>query len=191
MASNTKIKLLLGLVVILVIAFLLNGLLSFDNARDCDDLLKFVIVDPLGIKPDIPPGVFPPARVPEWHSEETPPPDDKDHFRGQPPGTISPDGIGNEPMKQAWSKVYIVCKGDNLADISKMFYGPKEGNRRAKVKRVFEANSKSLESPDKIYPGQKLVIPPLWASASDKNSIESIFPDSIFEMVESIGKRHL
>jgi len=90
-----------------------------------------------------------------------------------------------------WPKVHIVCKGDNLADIAKKFYGPKEGNRMANVKKIFEANSKLLESPNKIYPGQKLIIPPLWASALDKNSMEGIFPDSMFEEVESIGKRHL
>ncbi|MFC1795325.1 LysM peptidoglycan-binding domain-containing protein [Planctomycetota bacterium] len=89
------------------------------------------------------------------------------------------------------AKVHIVCKGDNLADIAKKFYGPKEGNRRTNIKRIFEANSKSLKSPDKIYPGQKLIIPELWPPASDKNSIERIFPDSMFEEVESIGRRHL
>jgi hypothetical protein len=78
-----------------------------------------------------------------------------------------------------------------LADIAKKFYGPEEGNRRATVQRIFLANNKSLESPDKIYPGQKLIIPSLRALVKDKNGIEDIFPDSMFEEVESIGRRHL
>ncbi len=67
MASNAKIGLLLGLVVIFVIVFVINGLSGFD------DLPPIVVFDPLGIKPDMPPGVFPPRRVPEQHPEETPP----------------------------------------------------------------------------------------------------------------------
>ena len=201
MASNAKIGLLLGLVVIFVIVFVINGLSGFGDST------PIVVVDPPDIIPDIPPGDFPPRHVPERHPEETSPPEDKEHFRGQPPvhrtpygGNTSPDETDNntEPVKQTWPKIHVVCKGDNLADIAKKFYGPKEGNRRANVKRIFEANSKALESPDKICPGQKLIIPSLWASASDnpqdtlrRNSVENIFPDSMFEVVDSIGRRHL
>jgi LysM repeat protein len=193
MASNAKIGLLIGLAVIFVIVFVINGLSGFGNARDDNDQSTIVVMDPTGIKPDINPEDFPPRRVPERHPEETPPPDDKDRLQGQQPGTTSPDETDNhaEPVNQAWPKVHIVSKGDNLAGIAKKFYGPKEGNRRANIKMIFEANNKSLKSPDKIYPGQKLIIPSLWASASGKNSIESIFPDSMFEQVESIGRRHL
>ena len=125
--------------------------------------------------------------------EETPRPDDKERFQVTLPETTSPDETENqtEPVKQVWPKVYIVCKGDNLADIAKKFYGPKEGNRKASVKRIFQANNESLKSPDKIYPGQKLIIPSLRALVQDKNGIESIFPESMFEKVESIGRRHL
>lgn len=192
MASNAKIGLLFGLVIIFVFAFILNGLSGFGNAREGDSP-PIVVVDPPDTKPDIPPKVFPPRRVPKRHPEESSPPEDKDRFRGQPPGTTSPDKTDNytEPVNQTWPKVHIVCEGDNLADIAKKFYGPKEGNRRANIKRIFEANHKMLESPDKIYPGQKLFIPPLWASTQDKSSIESIFPESMFEEVDSIGRRHL
>jgi hypothetical protein len=193
MASNAKIGLLLGLVVIFVIVFVINGLSGFNGARDGDDLSPIVVIDPTGIKPNIRPEAFTPERVPERRPKENPLPEDKDRFRGQPPGSISPDETDNytDPVRQAWPKVHIVNKGDNLADIAKKFYGLKEGNRRANINRIFEANSKAIESPDKIYPGQKLIIPPLWASNPGKNSIENIFPDSMFEEVDSIGRRHL
>ena len=193
MASNAKSGLLIGLIVIFVIVFVINGLSDFDNARDGDDSSTIVVMDPTGIKPDITPEVFPPRRVPVRHPEETPPPDDKERFQDQSPGTTSPDETDyhTEPVKQAWPKVYIVCKGDNLAEIAKKFYGPNEGDRRVNIKRIFAANNKSLESPDKIYPGQKLIIPSLWASASNKKINQSIFPESMFEEVESIGRRHL
>lgn len=193
MASNAKIGLLLGLVVIFLIVFVINGLSGFDNARDGDNPPPIVIKDPPGIKPDIMLEAFQPRPVRDRRTKETPPPDDKERFEGQPSRTTTPDETDNhtEPVKQIWPKVYIVCQGDNLADIAKKFYGPEEGNRRANVERIFQANNKSLESPDKIYPGQKLIIPSLRALVRDKNGIESIFPESMFEEVESIGRRHL
>jgi LysM repeat protein len=187
MASNAKIGLLLGLVIIFGFAFVINGLSGFDDSP------PIVVKDPIGIKPVIQPEDFPSRRVPERHPKKTPSTEAKESFRDQSPETTSPDETDNytEPARQAWPKVHIVRKGENLADIAKKFYGPKEGNRRANVKRIFEANSKAIESPDKIYPGQKLIIPQLWASAPDKNSIESIFPEPMFEVVDSIGRRHL
>jgi LysM repeat protein len=193
MASNAKIGLLLALIVIFVIVFVINGLSGFDNARNDDKLPPIVLNDPTGIKPDIKPEDLPPRQVPERRPEKSQPPIHKESIQEQPSESTSPDETKNhaEPVKPAWPKTYIICKGDNLADIAKKFYGPEEGNRRVNVQRIFEANSKSLESADKIYPGQKLIIPSLRALVRDKNGMESIFPESIFEKVESIGRRHL
>ena len=91
MASNAKIGLLIGLAVIFVIVFVINGLSGFGNARDDNDQSTIVVMDPTGIKPDINPEDFPPRRVPERHPEETPPPDDKERFQDTPPRTTSPD----------------------------------------------------------------------------------------------------
>ncbi|MHC4425872.1 MAG: LysM peptidoglycan-binding domain-containing protein [Planctomycetota bacterium] len=92
-----------------------------------------------------------------------------------------------EPAKPTLPKVYVVCEDDNLALIAAKFYGPEEGSKRANIMRVFAANGKVLKSPDEIYVGQKLVIPPLKTSEPP----ESAFPRSIFEKVKSIGKKHL
>ena len=52
-------------------------------------------------------------------------------------------------------KTYVVVSGDSLSKIAKREYGnAKEWNR------IFEANRDILKDPDKIYPGQKLKIPP-------------------------------
>jgi nucleoid-associated protein YgaU len=53
------------------------------------------------------------------------------------------------------AQYYTVVKGDNLSKISKQFYG--DPNKYA---RIFEANKPMLKSPDLIYPGQMLRIPP-------------------------------
>jgi nucleoid-associated protein YgaU len=50
---------------------------------------------------------------------------------------------------------YEVKKGDSLSKIAKQHYGS-----AADWKRIFEANTDILKDPDKIYPGQKLKIPP-------------------------------
>lgn len=51
--------------------------------------------------------------------------------------------------------VYEVKAGDSLSKIAKNFYG--SGNA---WKKIFDANSDILKDPNKIYPGQKLKIPP-------------------------------
>jgi len=50
---------------------------------------------------------------------------------------------------------YTVVAGDTLSKISKQHYG--DPNQYMKI---FEANKPMLTHPDKIYPGQKLRIPP-------------------------------
>jgi len=57
--------------------------------------------------------------------------------------------------------------------------------------RIFRNNSKLPASPHENSFGQSLVIPKLIASELDKVNILGIFPSSIFEKVESIGKRHI
>jgi nucleoid-associated protein YgaU len=53
------------------------------------------------------------------------------------------------------TKVYVVVPGDSLSKIAKREYG--DGNL---WKRIFDANTDLLKDPDKIFPGQKLKIPP-------------------------------
>ena len=53
---------------------------------------------------------------------------------------------------------YTVKAGDNLWKIAEAQYGKGQG---AKNNIIFEANKPMLTSPDKIYPGQVLRIPPL------------------------------
>ena len=97
--------------------------------------------------------------------------------------TIEP----SKPPKPLKPKTYVVTSGDSLglSSIAKKFYGPIEGNKRANVAKIFEANKNILKSPDDIYVGQKLVIPPL----QKKPEAKSLLPESLFEQVEAIGKR--
>ena len=63
-----------------------------------------------------------------------------------------PEPVVVEPEKQ----FYTVVKGDYLSKISKRVYGD-----AMKYNIIFEANKPMLTDPNKIYPGQVLVIPAL------------------------------
>ena len=52
------------------------------------------------------------------------------------------------------ARTYTVQPGDSLSKISQQFYG--DANQYA---RIFEANRDQLNNPNKIQPGQRLVIP--------------------------------
>lgn len=208
MASEAKIGLLLGLVIIFVVAFVINGLPHFGINDSSDDLANVLDSNPPGIRPGIPQGILGSGRTSAPTPDETQPgPEDNERFRDSLPGAISASEVAKqlepdategsseimqpERARSAWPKIHIVRKGDNLGDIAKIHYGSKEGNRRANVLRIFKSNQNVLESPDKIFPGQKLIIPSPWASGASRKTIEQIFPASMFEQVESIGRTHL
>lgn len=54
----------------------------------------------------------------------------------------------------AESRYYTVKSGDTLSAIAKAMYGT-----ASDYQRIFEANKPMLTHPDKIYPGQVLIIP--------------------------------
>ncbi len=113
-----------------------------------------------------------------------------------------------EPAKSApvavtipGSKTYVVVAGDTLPAIAKRFYGPEEGNRLANIERIYQANVTQLPSPAQIKVGQKIVIPPplpplpkpatttATAPAPNPNKPSDMLPKTLFEKVESLGKR--
>jgi nucleoid-associated protein YgaU len=53
------------------------------------------------------------------------------------------------------TRIYEVKSGDSLSKIAKAEYGD-----ASEWNRIFEANKDILKDPNKIYPGQKLKIPP-------------------------------
>ncbi len=52
------------------------------------------------------------------------------------------------------SRIHVVVKGETLSRIARHFYGDS-----GLYRKIFEANTNQLDDPDKIKPGQKLVIP--------------------------------
>jgi nucleoid-associated protein YgaU len=201
MTSEAKIGLLLGLVVIFIIAFVVNGLPGFKKGdqppaegmelmagrqqenpalggaqRDVLNQQNMQPVNPAGSDPRTsmplgptpgtnlvsntgagqiqpPPGVAtynPPSNVP------IPGPVNSGTSNLTPPTTNVPPSV-----QTAGPKTYTVQSGDSLASIAIKFYGPKEGNRKVNIDKIFSANKSTLRSANEIFVGQKLVIPPL------------------------------
>lgn len=75
-----------------------------------------------------------------------------------PEPAAAPESSAAAPASQAAveSTFYTVQSGDTLGKIAQEHYGS-----AGKYTVIFEANQPMLSDPDKIYPGQKLRIPPL------------------------------
>ncbi|MFZ0035744.1 MAG: LysM peptidoglycan-binding domain-containing protein [Sedimentisphaerales bacterium] len=218
MASDAKVGLLLGLVFIFIIALVINGLPSFHESgnnnelttnkvglqnnppaiaakerREVINLKEAIVKEPLKVEPtsaasqDIQPAAASPENAPVV--EET--------AAMQAIVAAAQDVAGKdeshktESNEAVSSKTYVVGEGDSLASIARKFYGSKEGGKKINVTRIFEANRNVLKSPNAIYVGQKLVIPPPLASVPDKGKIANVFSGTDFTKVESIGNRHL
>jgi nucleoid-associated protein YgaU len=66
----------------------------------------------------------------------------------------SSSGAGIDAAGMSQKEYYVVQKGDTLQKISQKFFGTTQ-----KWKKIYNANKSVLKSPDRIRPGQKLVIP--------------------------------
>jgi nucleoid-associated protein YgaU len=84
-------------------------------------------------------------------------------------------------------KTYTVHEGDTLATVAKKCYGTETGNKKATIDALYNANRKSLKSPDDLDVGQKLIIPAL--SISDKNQADSVTASKAFRKVDSVGQK--
>ncbi|RKY24174.1 MAG: hypothetical protein DRP62_04340 [Planctomycetota bacterium] len=220
MTSDAKIGLLLGLAFIFIIAFILNGLPNFSKNENNNELTTNAISsqnNPPGIgagQRKISREIVNQIRLAK--KVQIPQMTDRQEIRFKAPLPESPSSVVKEAVKvgafstaqpfqlakkkelcepesnkSTLPRVYTVCEGDNLAVIAKKFYGPDNGNKRINITRLFEHNRKLLKSPDEIYQGQKLIIPPLSDLAENNNRSSIILASPAFERVESIGKRHL
>jgi nucleoid-associated protein YgaU len=72
------------------------------------------------------------------------------------PAAAEETSPGESPAPEQSGRSYTVESGDTLWKIAEEMYG-----NGTKYMVIFEANKDLLENPDRIFPGQKLVIPDL------------------------------
>ncbi len=190
MTADAKVGLLLGLVFIVMIAFLINGLPGFLKSAPTELVSNGMVQNPQENvlisekgKPivDI---LHPPAK-PEREMDSSdvritiPLDNEVSPERKSPDSTIqklSPPTTPSDkpgereaiqpvdavlPQPAAAPRTYVVQDGDSLAKISLAIYGPDLGKKLATVNAIYEANKNQLESPHKVPIGMKLIIPDL------------------------------
>ena len=180
MTADAKVGLLLGLVFIVMIAFLINGLPGFLQTASAEDVLDTAIKMPPTQELVIDQRIVKTARglqEREVPLRKTAPPQEVVVF-GDPSEstsvvTVQPQPqvviqIPDIPVQTTISqpiitkpRVHVVQSGENLAVIAQKYYGKEEGNRRAVVHKLYEWNALVLDSQDKVCVGDKLTIPSL------------------------------
>ncbi len=194
MTADAKIGLLLGLVFIVIIAFLINGLPNFFKSEENNEQLAFdVPTQPVtqnvrissvfnNNNPSHANGLLR-SSTPSMEVESTaiPPiaPDDK------------PD-VGAETVTLvSKGRTYTVKSGDSLTAIAKKHYGAEIGNRMAVIKEIAKANGLELE--DIIGIGDVLKMPSL-SNGNEKPKKDSATPATVIarnvKKVTDIFKRN-
>ncbi|MBL7214574.1 MAG: LysM peptidoglycan-binding domain-containing protein [Phycisphaerae bacterium] len=183
MTADAKVGLLLGLIFIVVIAFLINGLPNFLRTASAEESFNTQIEIPTA--PDL--VIDNPVVQTAQHLQNdvplrwTTPPDQIVVLDDLSPSSngveqrISPEqiapvsvqvpNISVEPETVqdtiAEPRYHVIQSGENLPVIAKKYYGAEDGNRRIVIQKLYEANHDVLDSPDKICVNDKLIIPPL------------------------------
>lgn len=65
-----------------------------------------------------------------------------------------PSGAGGQPKSSGAAREYTIQPGDSLSKIAKKHYGNAD-----EWQKIYQANKEKIKNPDKIFPGQKIVIP--------------------------------
>jgi len=175
MTTDAKMGLLLSFVFIIIIAFLLKGLPDFFESASAQQGLTTNVdgfesgeID-LSSKAEAVVKTINTMQTTQQPARNYKPVQSQTQvrFRRELPGKMvavnntydreqtAPETLNEHPRS------YIVQPGDNLAVIAVKAYGAALGNKRAVVNRIYEANRKILDSPDRLTVGQKLTIPSL------------------------------
>ena len=198
MNSDAKIGLLLGLVFIVIISFIINGLPNLFKGDDQSELAVAALID----VPDYT-GISDPAEEAVQTirlmdnvvapRQVLPPSDKNEAIRFEQefnPGRNSVVAEDLTERRQTFSKktterIYEVKAGDNLAVIAKKFYGDEHGNRHIVIEKLYAFNRKTLKSADQLMVGDKLKIPPL--ALLYGRGQENIESSGLFERVKTVA----
>lgn len=190
MTADAKIGLLLGLVFIVIIAFLINGLPNFFKPDDNKEVIVYDVAVPERT---------PNVRIPIQLNQSTLASRDVPLRVSEPPmreeSTPVPDVAADipektptePPVKKAESRVYVVKSDDTLGGIAKKVYGAELGNKNATIEAIAKANK--LDSKNMIYVGDELVMPSLSPETATVAKAPATGAKKIFKNIaDGIGK---
>jgi len=174
MTSDAKVGLLLGLVFIVIIAFLINGLPNLLKGDSTDDLITNSVSEPNNNYVNLREHAGQAVRIVNGYNDdrrfntsgeidnEIKPPAPIEVMTIEPPTPTPPTQIITPPKPVIpVVKKYTVVPGDNLSKIAVKMYGAEEGNRYVNINKIFNANKSILDSVNDVRDGQVLIIPPL------------------------------
>jgi nucleoid-associated protein YgaU len=210
MTTDAKIGLLLALIFIVAITFVINGLPAFLNKNKEPDTASYVShynqQQPalVGASRNIAPVLSHKSDMPV--TTETPKMDlnspAETRYQALMPAaqeavkttdaidanTVQKELATIKPAEKTATQqeagiTYVVCPGDNLAEIAQKMYGLEIGKKLASVEKIYNANKDKLSSINDIQVGQKLVIPPI------ENKTNTLLKTGLFEKVsEKVSK---
>jgi len=195
--SDAKIGLLLGLVFIVVIAFLINGLPNFFHPKSSDDGLTTTISQlnsgTMGLKEQaikVVAVVNHISEPPDTRQEPIVPAEENyqdvrftTSFAAKEKVKIEPK-MRNIPPQPS---TYVVTPGDNLGVIAIKVYGQQRGNKKTAVDTIYHANRQTLSSPDEVLVGQKLNIPSLSAVSVQKDTKQNVFVQALNNLKDMVN----
>jgi nucleoid-associated protein YgaU len=174
MTSDAKVGLLLGLVFIVIIAFLINGLPNLLKGGSTDDIITNSVSEPNNNWDDLRRQADEAVRTvggrngdqrfrtTESFDTEIKPPKPTNVMTIKPPDpSLNNTTITPPKPRIPVIKKYKVVSGDNLSKIAVKMYGAEEGNRYVNINKIFGANKNILDSVDDVRIDQVLIIPPL------------------------------
>lgn len=160
MTADAKIGLLLGLIFIVIIAFLVNGLPNFFRTGQSPAAIDTSIPEP---QPNM---VIPVPADYDVRLADAPPPRQvdppTDRLSFDIPSAASqtpPNPTAETPEPPRKVTRYKVRKGECVTNIAAKVYGPEIGRKKATIQAIVKANK--LSTPDVIQIGQILEMPDL------------------------------
>lgn len=167
MTADAKVGLLLGLVFIVIIAFIVNGLPDFFKQSEPDFISHDVEVPRPDVIIDLPPEDYAPRLKPKVKPRQVPIPTGTDVVNTEVTTVAVETSV--KPKKVAVAKhspkvkMHRVQEGDTLGAILESAYGS-GGKKQSTIDLVMKANH--LDSPDVILLGQVLKLPALSGGGS-------------------------
>lgn len=195
MTSEMKMGFLLGLVIILGIAFLINGLPGLISSSVSETPVNTSIVnftpDDTGINEKAALAV---SAICMIQQEPQPAVTEAVRFKAPLPVkrtiTLAPKPMRNRRPDVKMVKQYVVKDGDNLGSIAKSVYGNERGNKHIAVTSIYHANRLTLSSPDDLKVGQQLIIPVIALSSRTRTAEETSDQPGVAERVRTFADKN-